>query len=128
MVTQVTEGIKISVDVRYIQEFSNPIKNHYLFAYHIKIENKSDFTYQLISRKWNIFDSNGEHRIVEGEGVVGEKPVLEPGQSFEYESSCNLHTDFGTMHGNYIMKRLVDGEYIKVIIPEFQLITPQKLN
>ncbi len=128
MVTKVTQGIKISVDVRYIQEFSNPLKNYYLFVYHIRIENESDFTYQLISRRWNIFDSNGEWRVVEGEGVVGEQPVLEPGQSFEYESSCNLKTDFGAMQGNYIMKRIVDGELISVQIPEFQLVTPQKLN
>lgn len=128
MVTKVTQGIKISVDVRYIEEFSNPLKNYFLFVYHIRIENESDFTYQLISRKWKIFDSNGEYKVVEGEGVVGEQPVLEPGQSFEYESSCNLHTDFGTMQGSYTMKRIVDGEPLSVLIPEFQLVTPQKLN
>lgn len=128
MVTKVTQGIKISVDVRYIEEFSNPLKNHFLFAYHIRIENESEFTYQLISRKWNIFDSNGEYRVVEGEGVIGEQPVLEPGQSFEYESSCHLHTDFGTMKGSYIMKKLVDNSELTVLIPEFQLITQYKLN
>jgi ApaG protein len=128
MVTKVTHGIKISVDVRFLEEYSNPLKNYYLFAYRIKIENNNDFTFQLIRRKWYIFDSNGIYRVVEGEGVVGEQPVLEPGQSFEYESSCNLQTDFGTMKGYYTMKRLVDGESVTVIIPEFQLVTPQKLN
>lgn len=128
MVTKITQGIKISVDVHYIEEFSNPLKNHFLFSYHIRIENESEYTYQLLKRKWIIFDSNGEHKIVEGEGVVGEQPVLEPGKSFEYESSCNLHTDFGTMKGCYTMKRLVDGATLSVLIPEFQLVTPQKLN
>jgi ApaG protein len=128
MVTKVTQGIKISVDVRYLEEFSNPLKNQFLFAYHILIENESEYTYQLLRRNWNIFDSNGEYKLIEGEGVIGEQPVINPKQFFEYESSCRLQTDFGTMQGSYEMLRTIDNTTVIVHIPEFQLITPQKLN
>ena len=124
----ITEGIEISVDVRYILEQSRPIDNFYFFLYTITIQNKNEFTVKLERRHWYIFDSNGEKREVEGEGVVGETPSIAPGQKYSYSSACNLATEMGKMHGIYTMSRLLDGKKIEVHIPEFFLVTPQKLN
>lgn len=128
MVTKITEGVKVSVETIYQPEYSNPVNEHFMFAYRIKIENMGEYTVQLMSRKWIIFDSNGTKREVEGEGVVGQQPVIEPGENHEYVSGCNLKTDIGTMQGSYEMIRVVDGQKFQVKIPEFQLITPYKLN
>ena len=128
MVTQVTHGIKISVQTQYQESHSKPDEKLYLFSYRISIENKSEFVVQLLRRHWNIFDSSGEYMEVEGEGVVGEKPVLYSGDVYEYESSCNLSTEMGTMKGSYIMERKIDKSQFKVQIPEFELIIPYKLN
>lgn len=128
MVTKITEGVKVSVETVYQAEYSNPANDHFMFAYKICIENLSDYSVQLISRHWNIFDSNGSHREVEGEGVVGLQPVIEPGTSHEYVSGCNLKSDIGSMKGSYLMRRLVDDEDFIVRIPEFYLIAPYRLN
>ncbi len=126
--TQVTHGIKISVETKFHTEHSDSENRHFLFLYAIVIENKSEDTVQLLSRHWNIFDSNSVHSEVDGDGVVGEQPVLEPGESFEYESACSLTTDIGKMSGTYLMERKFDKAHFKVTIPEFELIVPQRLN
>jgi ApaG protein len=128
MVTQITDGVKVSVETIYQPEYSNPASDHYMFAYKINIENLSDYSVQLIGRHWYIFDSNGAHREVEGEGVVGQQPVIEPGESHEYVSGCNLKTDIGSMRGNYLMRRMLDDADFSVDIPEFYLIAPYRLN
>ena len=128
MVAQITEGVKISVETTYQPEYSNPVNEHFMFAYKIQIENLGDYAVQLLSRHWVIFDSNGTKREVDGEGVVGLQPIIEPGQNHEYVSGCNLKTDMGTMQGTYQMKRLVDNELFDALIPEFTLIAPFKLN
>jgi ApaG protein len=128
MVTKITEGVKVSVETIYQPEYSNPVNEHFMFAYRVKIENMGDYTVQLMSRKWSIFDSNGTKRQVEGEGVVGQQPIIEPGENHEYVSGCNLKTDIGTMKGSYEMVRVVDGQRFQVKIPEFQLIALYKLN
>jgi ApaG protein len=128
MVTKITEGVKVSVETIYQPEYSNPVNEHFMFAYRVKIENMGDYTVQLMSRKWSIFDSNGTKRQVEGEGVVGQQPIIEPGENHEYVSGCNLKTDIGTMKGSYEMLRVVDGQKFQVKIPEFQLIALYKLN
>lgn len=128
MVTKITDGIKISVDTLYQPEYSNPGGEHFMFAYQIRIDNLSDHTIQLLRRKWLIFDSNGTHREVEGEGVVGQQPIIDPGESHEYVSGCNLRTELGTMKGFYQMQRLIDGKLFDVNIPEFQLFCPFKMN
>ena len=128
MVTQITEGVKVSVETVYQSEYSNPAQEHFMFAYKITIENLSDYTVQLMRRHWYIFDSNGTLREVEGKGVVGEQPVIEPGESHEYVSGCNLKTDMGSMKGSYLMRRLMDNQTIRVNIPEFQLVAPYRLN
>jgi ApaG protein len=128
MVTKITDGVKVTVETIYQPEYSNPMNEHYMFAYKVHIENLTDYSVQLLRRHWHIFDSNGTKREVEGEGVVGQQPVIEPGESHEYVSGCNLKTDMGSMHGTYQMKRIVDEEDFYVNIPEFYLVAPYKLN
>ncbi|MCD6066379.1 MAG: cobalt transporter [Bacteroidetes bacterium] len=128
MVKAETKGIEVSVKPQYLEEQSNPMYHSYVFMYTITIENKSDFTVQLLRRHWHIFDSNSEHREVEGEGVIGETPVIAPNESFTYSSGCNLVTEMGKMSGTYLVKNLVNEQLFQIIIPEFQLITPGKLN
>ncbi|MEJ6981204.1 Co2+/Mg2+ efflux protein ApaG [Pedobacter sp. P351] len=128
MITKITDGVKISVETIYQPEYSNPANDHYMFAYRISIENLTEYSVQLMRRHWFIFDSNGTHREVEGEGVVGLQPVIDPGNFHEYVSGCNLKTDIGSMRGSYEMRRLVDNEEFEVKIPEFNMVAPYKLN
>ena len=124
----VTEGIKISVSTKYENELSSPCKCLYYFSYQIEIENNSEYEVQLLRRKWMIFDSIGDHLLVEGEGVVGKKPIISPGNSYTYESACKLCSSIGKMWGIYYMKRLSDGIEICVKIPEFKMMAPFRLN
>ncbi|MFT4032113.1 MAG: Co2+/Mg2+ efflux protein ApaG [Siphonobacter sp.] len=128
MVTAITEGVKVSVITEFIADHSNASLQHFVFTYRVRIENQSDFTIHLRRRHWFIYDSNGVTREVEGEGVIGQQPVLEPGQSHEYVSGSNLQTTMGKMSGSYLMERLYDGRQFYVEIPEFLLIVPYKLN
>ena len=128
MDTQTTQGVQVTVTTNYLPDYSSPGQQHFVFAYKINIQNNSEFTVKLLRRYWQIFDSNGTVREVEGEGVVGQQPVLEPGESHQYVSGCNLKTGIGKMVGNYTMERLVDSRDFKVEIPEFVLIVPYKLN
>ena len=128
MVSQVTKGVKITVRTHFQPAYSRPEMSHFLFTYKILIENRSEYSVQLLRRHWHIFDSNGEHREVEGDGVVGQQPVLMPNEIYEYESACNLTTDMGKMSGVYQMMRVIDKENFNVEIPEFKLIAPQRLN
>lgn len=128
MVKIISHNIEISVEVKYFDRQSLPRENHYFFAYFITIENKSDFTFQLTKRHWDIFDSIGEKREVDGDGVVGETPILEPGQKFQYNSGCNLNSEIGYMKGYYTVVKLLDEKEFFVEIPKFDLIVPAKLN
>jgi ApaG protein len=128
MVTSITDGVKVSVETIYQPEYSNPANDHFMFAYKVTIENISDYAVRLMSRHWYIFDSNGAKREVEGEGVVGLQPVIEPGSSHEYVSGCNLKTDMGSMKGEYHMMRVLDSAMFDVHIPEFYLIAPYRMN
>lgn len=128
MVTAITQGIKISVETMYQDEYSNPAHEQFMFAYRIEIENLSDYTIQLLRRQWFIFDSAGTIKEVEGAGVVGVQPVLEPGQVHAYVSGCQISTDIGSMKGNYSMIRVATDTPFKVDIPEFPLIVPYRLN
>ncbi|GAA4459728.1 Co2+/Mg2+ efflux protein ApaG [Nibrella saemangeumensis] len=128
MVTAVTEGIKVSVKTEYQSEYSSPLQAHYVFTYRITIENASENTIQLLRRHWLIYDSNGSVREVEGEGVVGQQPVLEPGEVHEYVSGCNLRSSMGKMVGTYLIERVMDGKRVRVAIPEFMMVVPYKLN
>lgn len=128
MDTKTTEGVKVTVTTNYLPDYSSPVQQHYVFAYKISIENNSEFTVKLLRRHWYIHDATGVMREVEGEGVVGQQPILEPGESHEYVSGCNLKTGLGKMRGTYLMERMVDGKKFDVTIPEFNLIVPYKLN
>lgn len=128
MVSEVTEGVKVSIVTEYQSDYSNPRQTHFVFTYKVIIENHSDNTVKLLRRRWNIYDSNGVVREVEGEGVVGQQPVLEPGEIHEYVSGCNLRTSLGKMAGTYLMERVLDGRRFNVVIPEFTLVVPYRLN
>ena len=124
----ITHGIEISVQTRYYAPQSDPKHSHYFFVYEITITNKSDYTVKLLKRHWDITDGFGEKRVVEGDGVVGETPTLEPGDSFSYNSGCDFITEIGTMSGFYAMKKLVDHSEFNVLIPKFLMELPAKLN
>lgn len=123
-----TRGIKVSVETQYQQAYSRPLEMKYIFSYHITIENLSNETVQLLRRHWYIFDSTGVIREVEGEGVIGKQPILEPGESHQYASWSPLMTEMGKMYGSYLFINQVDGEQFRVEIPEFHLLAPFKLN
>jgi ApaG protein len=128
MVSKVTEGVKVTVLTEYQPDYSNPGQEHYVFTYKILIENRSEHTVKLLRRHWMIYDANASVREVEGEGVVGLQPVLEPGDVHDYVSGCNLRTDIGKMAGTYLMERVIDGKQFRVIIPAFSLVVPYRLN
>jgi ApaG protein len=128
MIAEVTQGVKVTVETEYQPSYSNPAQHHFVFTYRITIENQSEFTVQLLRRHWHINDAAFEAREVEGEGVVGQQPVLEPGQSHQYVSGCNLKSGMGKMAGSYLMERVMDGSRFNVAIPEFIMIAPMRLN
>ena len=128
MVQQITDGVNIKVETFYQPGHSNPMNSEFLFAYTITIENLTAHPVRLLSRHWHILDSNGTHREVEGEGVVGEQPVIGAGSAYQYSSACNLHSEIGKMYGTYQVEDLFNKRKIRVAIPEFLLIAPAKLN
>ncbi len=128
MTTAVTEGIKVTVKTEYQSDYSSPLQAHYVFTYRITIENASDYTIHLLRRHWVIYDSIGTVRETGGEGVVGQQPVLEPGEKHEYVSGCNLHSSMGKMVGTYLIERIIDGKRLQIAIPEFTMVVPFKLN
>lgn len=128
MISEITQGIKVSVNSAYLSEYSHPEQFHHVFSYHIAIQNSNEYTVRLLRRQWFIYDSNGSYHEVEGEGVVGETPVLLPLDIHEYSSGCNLNSTMGKMTGKYLFERLDTQEQFFVNIPEFQLIAPYKLN
>ena len=122
-----TQGIRVSVQSRYLPDRSNPARREFVFAYTVRITNEGERTAQLVSRHWIITDGAGRIQEVRGDGVVGAQPVLNPGQSFEYTSGCALPTQFGTMEGTYRMVR-DDGEDFDAVIAPFSLAMPHTLN
>ncbi len=128
MITKLSEGVQISVETFYQADYSNPGSNEFMFAYRITIENHNNFSVKLDKRHWHIFDSNGEYREVEGEGVVGQQPVIAPGEQFQYVSGCNLKTEMGKMFGKYIMENQNTKQPFEVNIPSFEMIVPFKMN
>ena len=118
-----TDGVIVRVSVSYLPEQSEPGRGRWFWAYHIRIENESARTVQLLTRHWVITDGRGARHSVEGEGVVGEQPVIAAGASYDYVSGCPLATPSGAMQGTY---RMIgeDGEPFDVAIPRFQLLAP----
>jgi ApaG protein len=124
----ITEGVQVSVETFYQEDYSNPMQGEYMFAYRVEIENYNSFPVQLHRRHWFIFDSNATRREVEGEGVVGVQPVILPGETYCYVSGCNLKTEMGRMVGTYQMENLDTREQFTVQIPSFMMIVPYKNN
>lgn len=128
MQTAITAGIRVSVEALYQPSHSKPLLGEYVFAYRITIENLGEETVRLLRRHWYIWDSNGILREVEGEGVVGEQPILHPGDAHRYVSGCPLRSEIGSMWGFFQMKRFSDGTLFDAEVPRFALIAPHKCN
>lgn len=128
MATSVTQGIMVSARARYEEAHSDPKAGRFLFSYRISITNRSAETVQLLRRHWRITDSLDAPREVEGAGVVGEQPVLAPGETFSYSSACDLRSGLGRMRGTYLMRRLSDGMGFEAQVPDLQLVWPHALN
>lgn len=123
-----TQGVEITVETFYQPDYSNPVQQEFMFAYRITLENHNSFAVQLMRRHWDIFDTSGEYREVDGDGVVGQQPVLTPGETFQYVSGCNLKSEMGKMWGHYFMTNLLDHTEFKVVIPPFDMVAPFKGN
>lgn len=121
--TQTTKFVKITVYPIYLESQSSPEENHYLWAYHVRIENLGLETVQLKKRHWVITDAYGRRQEINGVGVVGENPIILPGESFEYTSGTPLSTPSGIMMGQYEMEKM-DGEVFVVQVPAFSLDSP----
>lgn len=128
MVSQVSEGIKISVEVFYQPDYSNAVNSEFMFAYRITIVNNNNFSVKLLRRCWHIYDANGSIREVEGEGVVGVQPQINPGENYQYISGCNLRTEIGKMQGTYTMVNIANQKQFDVMIPAFDMMVPYKMN
>ena len=117
-----TGSIRVMVKPQFLEDQSEPTENHFVWAYHVRIENNGERTVQLLNRHWTITDAFGRIQEVRGPGVVGEQPVLGPGESFEYTSGTPLGTPSGIMSGTYEMAD--DDDLFEVVIPAFSLDSP----
>jgi ApaG protein len=128
MTSKISEGIEVSIETFFQKDYSNPLQNEFMFAYRITIENHNSYPVKLLRRYWEIYDSNSEHREVEGEGVVGVQPLIMPCKQYQYVSGCHLKSEMGKMQGYYTMENVETKELIQVNIPAFKMIAPVKLN
>ena len=124
----ITNQIQIEVETFYHGEQPDEGRICRMFAYRICISNLGDYTVKLLRRHWTIVDPLFEDLEVEGEGVVGQQPILEPGEKFRYSSGCAIESSIGLMKGTYQMERIIDGKIIEVEIPAFNLVVPYQLN
>jgi ApaG protein len=123
----VTNNIRVEVESQYAPEHSQPFQNHWFFYYTVRITNEGEEKVQLLSRHWIITDDSGHTEEVKGPGVVGEQPVLGPGETFQYTSGCPLKTSTGIMHGTYSMVT-GDGDHFDVEIAAFALHEPYTVH
>ena len=128
MVSQITRGIKISVLTSFEGTYFKNYRIHFAFSYEIKIENHSKDSVQLTSRHWEIYDSLNDLEVVDGEGVIGKKPVLKPGEFHTYSSGCLLCSPYGAMKGYFDMVNFTTTKTFNVIVPTFRLCAPFALN
>lgn len=128
MVSQITRGIKISVLTSFEGTYFKNYKIHFAFTYHITIENQSKDSVQLNSRHWEIFDALNTTETVDGEGVIGKKPVVKPGENYTYSSGCLLSSPIGAMKGYFSMINFTSTKSFKVEIPAFKLSAPFAIN
>jgi len=127
MSEQKNSNIQIQVDSRFLEGQSNPAKARYVFAYTIHIRNDGEVAAKLLKRRWLITDANGKVQEVQGDGVVGEHPYLQPGQEYEYTSGTILETPVGSMEGSYLMESDNGGTF-KAPVPPFRLAVPGVVN
>ena len=127
MYSKKTKKINITVNPYFLDDQSEPDDQHFVWAYQVTIDNQSNEKVQLKNRYWKIIDSNGSEQEVRGEGVVGEQPVLNPGEKFEYTSGTPLTTSSGFMEGKYEMQN-DNGDMFDVKIPQFSLDSPFEYN
>jgi ApaG protein len=123
MYSKQTNGLVVSVTPEFLEEHSRPDEGRFVWAYHITIVNEGSQRVQLLNRYWKIIDAQGRTQEVRGAGVVGEQPVLDPGQEFSYTSGCPLETSSGVMMGSYEMVA-EDGSHFDISIPAFSLDSP----
>lgn len=128
MVQQVTRGIRITIETQFVGTLQKSPGQGFAFSYLITIENQSKDSVQLNSRFWRIKDALNETETIEGEGVIGKKPVLKPGESHTYKSGCLLTSPFGAMSGFFNMINFTSTRRFRVIIPSFKLSAPFALN
>lgn len=124
--SQTTRGVRVTVRSFFLEDQSAPEEARYVWAYRIRIDNQASSTVQLLRRTWNITDARGRTQHVHGAGVVGQQPVLEPGETFEYTSGTPLETPSGFMSGAYHMIEPASGEAFDVVIPTFSLDSPHQ--
>ena len=128
MVSQITRGIKISVLTSFEGTYFKNYKIHFAFTYQITIENHSKDSVQLNSRHWEIYDALNDVETVDGEGVIGKKPIIKPGEAFSYSSGCLLSSPIGAMKGFFNMVNFTTTKSFKVLIPTFKLSAPFAIN
>ena len=128
MVSQITRGIKISVSTSFEGTYYKNYRIQFAFSYEITIENHSKDSVQLNSRHWEIYDSLNDVETVDGEGVIGKKPVLKPGDKYTYSSGCLLASPFGAMRGYFSMINFTTTRTFRVIVPTFRLSAPFAIN
>lgn len=128
MVTAISEGVRITVNTQFRPDLSQLDLGLYFFNYRVEIENNNSFKIQLMHRDWYVFDSLNDASFVSGEGVIGEQPMLLPGERFVYTSGAELSSEIGFMKGFYTFLNLGTETYFQVNVPTFQLISPPRLN
>lgn len=121
-----TRSIRVSVEPAFLEEQSSPAENHYVWAYFVRVENHGTHAVRLLSRYWHITDAAGRVTEVRGPGVVGEQPLIGPGEAFEYTSGCPLNAPSGVMHGSYTMETPT-GDRFPVTVPAFSLDSPHQI-
>ena len=124
----ITEGVEVGVTTQFRADVSQTKEGSYFFNYRVSIENRNSYSVKLLHRDWFIFDSLNPPVHVSGEGVVGQQPILEPGESYSYTSGCELHSEIGSMHGFYTFINEETNDLFRVEIPAFDLIFPGRLN
>jgi ApaG protein len=122
--TSLTRGVRVQTHPVYMSEQSDPEGRQFVFGYRIVISNQSDEAIQVVARHWVIIDAHGNRRDVEGEGVVGQQPSLEPGESFEYASFCPLPTRWGTMEGSYLVR--AEGGDFRALVERFYFVCDEE--
>lgn len=125
--TKVSNSIAVTVTPVYLDDESLPADSHYVWVYHVRLQNQGNQTVQLMNRYWHITDSFGHIQEVRGPGVIGKQPVLKPGDIFEYASGTHLPTPSGIMRGHYEMQTL-EGKVFEIEIPTFSLDSPEQIS